>query len=453
MQDLDFLRVSVVKKPPVAKVPQDAENSHALPTPSPLPTERARLAPGMGRILILLGISVFINYIDRGSLSTAAPMLKEEFRLSATQLGDLLSAFFLTYACFQIVSGWLVDHFDVKWVMGVGFFLWSAATAITGLVNGFALLFIARLVLGAGESVAYPSYSKILAKHFPEEQRGFANSAIVAGQAAGPGFGMYVGGIMMAAFGWRGVFLGMGLLSLLWLLPWARWMPPSPKIEATDFVPSPGILEILKQRSAWGTCAGLFCCNYLSYFLITWLPFYLVRERHFEMTTMAKITGTAYISAAIVGAVCGWISDRWIARGGRVSPVRKGFTGGGLAYAAVFLLGGVAAGPRFSILMVIMAAIGYGICSSNLWAITQTLAGPRAAGRWTGVQNFMGNLAGILAPALTGRVVDRTGEFFWAFIIVAAVCLLGTLCWFFFVGQVRPVIWESQFHSKTANPA
>ena len=114
----------------------------------------------MATILGLMGVSVFINYIDRGSLSTAAPMLKGEFGLSASQLGVLLSAFFMTYACFQVVSGWLVDHFDVKWVMAAGFFLWSAATAVTGMVNGFVLLLIARLVLGAGESVAYPSYSR-----------------------------------------------------------------------------------------------------------------------------------------------------------------------------------------------------------------------------------------------------------------------------------------------------
>jgi MFS transporter, ACS family, D-galactonate transporter len=398
----------------------------------------------MATILGLMGVSVFINYIDRGSLSTAAPMLKGEFGLSASQLGILLSAFFMTYACFQVVSGWLVDHFDVKWVMAAGFFLWSAATAVTGMVNGFVLLLIARLVLGAGESVAYPSYSKILARYFPEEQRGFANSAIVAGQAAGPGFGMYAGGMLMAMFGWRWFFLAMGTLSMLWLWPWFRLMPRSRNTEPAHFLPSPGILEILQQRSAWGTCAGLFCTNYLSYFLITWLPFYLVHERQFAMTQMAKITGTAYISAAVVGTLCGWLSDRWISAGGTPSKVRKTFTGGGMAFAAVFLIGCIASGTNLSILMVVLATVGYGICSSNVWAITQTLAGPQAAGRWTGVQNFMGNLAGMVAPALTGKIVDLTGEFFWPFLITAGMSLLGLLSWTVFVGPVRQVAWKAQ---------
>jgi MFS family permease len=426
-----------------------AENRQTLVT-SP---KRIKLAPGMGRVLVLLGISVFINYIDRGSLSTAAPMVSDEFKISPKDLGVLLSAFFLTYACFQIVSGWLVDHFDVKWVMAGGFFLWSAATAVTGLVNGFILLLICRLILGIGESVAYPSYSKILARHFPEEQRGFANSAIVAGQAAGPGFGMYTGGMLMAAFGWRWFFLGMGLLSLMWLWPWSRWMPASPKVESANATPSPGILEILQQRSAWGTCAGLFSTNYLSYFLITWMPFYLVRERHFSMEDMAKITGAAYISAALIGTLCGWLSDHWISNGGSTSRVRKGFTSAGMAWSGVALFGYVFSDSVMAVVTVILATIGYGICSANLWAITQTLAGPRAAGRWTGVQNFMGNLAGVVAPAVTGVVVNRTGKFFWAFVITAVVSGLGALAWMFLVGPVKQVAWKCEMKPQTTQVA
>ena len=132
--------------------------------------------PGFSRILVLLGLSIFINYIDRSNLSIAAPLLKDELGLSASQLGILLSAFFWTYSCCQLLSGWLVDRFDVKWVFGAGFFLWSGATAVTGLVRSLTLLLVVRVVLGMGESVAYPSYSKIMTLHCPEGRRGVANS-------------------------------------------------------------------------------------------------------------------------------------------------------------------------------------------------------------------------------------------------------------------------------------
>src|SRR5271165_7394522 len=117
--------------------------------------------PGMNRVLLLLSFSVLINYIDRSNLSIAAPLLKDELGLTNTQLGTLLAAFFWTYAMLQIPAGWLVDRFDVKWVFAAGFLLWSASTAVTSLLHGFAALLIIRVILGLGESVAFPSYGKV----------------------------------------------------------------------------------------------------------------------------------------------------------------------------------------------------------------------------------------------------------------------------------------------------
>jgi len=417
---------------------------------SNLTSEPAKLSSPMpralSRILALLVVSVFINYVDRGNLSIAAPMLKDELHLSASQLGILLSSFFWTYASFQLVSGWLVDRFAVGWVMAAGFFLWSMATAATGWMHGFLLLLVMRLILGVGESVAYPSYSKILARYFSEEKRGLANALIVAGNTCGPGFGVFFGGMLMARYGWRSFFVALGLGSLVWLWPWFQWMPGGQKSDAVALAPlpstsTPGALDILMLRSAWGTGAGLFCVNYLSYFLITWLPFYLVRERLFSMDKMARVAGVSYLSAAGASAFCGWLSDRWILGGATPTRVRKTFLGAGMACAGIFLVACVLAGPALSIAMLILAAASFGAASSNMWSITQTLAGPRAAGRWTGFQNFFGNLAGVIAPALTGFVVDHTGGFFWPFLITAGMAGLGTLCWVFLVGPVTPVDW------------
>ena len=402
----------------------------------------------MLRVLVLLALSAFINFVDRGNLSAAAPLLKIELALSDPRLGILLAAFFWSYAIFQIASGWLVDHLDVKWMLAAGFFIWSVATAATGLAGSFALLLAARLVLGVGESVVYPSYSKILARYFPEDQRGLANSVIITGFYAGPAFGLFFGGILMGRYGWRSFFLVLGLLSLIWLLPWLQWMPRQGDEQATaDNVRdkrTPGILEILKLRSAWGTCAALACVDYLSYFFLTWMPTYLVRGRNFSMDQMAAVMGAAYVLCALIAALCGWLSDRWIVSGATPTLVRKGFTSAGMAGAAIFVVPCVLAGPKFTTLMVVLVAASLGMCSSNVWAITQTLAGPRAAGRWTGIENFVGNLGGAVAPALTGFVLGRTGRYFWAFAITAVVSLLGALSWAFWVGRVEPVVWASQ---------
>ena len=404
--------------------------------------QRKGIPASLTVVLVLLAISVFINYVDRGSLSIAAPLLKDELGISASQLGVLLSAFFWTYACMQLFSGWLVDRLNVNWVFAGGFFLWSAATTASGLIHTFSVLLFLRMLLGTGESVAYPSYSKIIALNFPEEQRGLANAVISAGLVLGPGFGMLLGGLLMARVGWRPSFLVLGLVSLIWLVPWFTWMPKSCAAIAADRAGAPRLAEFLRLRSAWGTCAGLFAGNYLSYFLITWLPFYLVRERHFSVDNMAKIGGVVYLLGGCFALLAGWLSDRWIVSGATPSRVRKTFTGGGLALAGIFVGLAAVGGPLYCVAALILGVIFFGVYCSNVWAVTQTLAGPQAAGRWTGFQNFVGNLAGVVAPATTGFVLDRTGHFYWAFAILTVLALTGAASWVFLVGRVEPVVWQ-----------
>ena len=420
---------------------------------TPTVLSRNKLSGTLSLVLALLALSVFINYVDRGNLSIAAPMLKDELHLTASQLGILLSAFFWTYACLQPFAGWIVDRWNVNWVFAAGFFIWSAATATTGIVHVFAVLLILRLLLGVGESVAFPSYSKIIALNFPEEHRGIANAMVSTGIVLGPGFGMLFGGLLMARYGWRPFFLVLGLASMLWLIPWVKWMPKKHMAVAPSGPAAPGLMEFLRLRSAWGTCIGLFADNYVSYFLITWLPFYLVRERHFSMDSMAKIGGVAYLLGACFAVLSGWVSDRWIASGASPTLVRKTFTGGGIACSGLLVGLAVVSGPVYCVAALILGVVFFGVCISNQWAITQTLAGPQAAVRWTGFQNFVGNLSGVVAPALTGFVLDRTGHFYWAFAITTAVALIGMASWVFVVGRVEQVKWGGAARSRaTTSP-
>ena len=407
----------------------------------------------MNRVLFLLGLSVLINYIDRSNLSIAAPLIKDELGISASQLGTLLSAFFYTYALLQIPAGWLVDRFDVKWVFALGFFVWSAATAVTGVLHGFAALLVIRIILGIGESIAFPAYGKIVGGHFEEGRRGFANSVVIAGLALGPAVGMLVGGNAVGRFGWRPFFLTLGLAGLLWLIPWWIWMPrrtaPSPQTPQQR----PGVLAILGQRSAWGTCICQFSFNYASYFLVTWLPFYLMRERHFSMTEMARIGGLVYGLFAVSSIVFGKLSDRFIAAGGSPTRVRKTFATLGNTGMGIFLAVSAIAPPSIFVWVLSLAGIFMGLSACNIWAMTQTLAGPAMVGRWTGVQNFVGNFAGAIAPAVTGILLDRTGHFYWAFFITAAVVWTGALSWLFVVGPVEEVEWETPIPLQNPIPA
>jgi len=404
-------------------------------------------APTAGRmngVLFLLSLSVFINYIDRSNLGIAADLIKDELRISDLQLGILLSAFFWTYALMQIPSGWLVDRFDVKWVFAAGFFVWSASTAITGVLHGFAALLGIRVILGLGESVAFPSYSKILGSHFKEKHRGFANAMIMAGLALGPALGIKLGGSAVGRFGWRPFFVVLGLAGLLWLPLWFAWMPRRPDAPARQQGHTAGVLDILQLRSAWGTCIGQSSINYYLYFLVTWLPFYLVRGRHLSYYEMANAGGLLFLVSAIASAASGKLSDRWIQAGASPTLVRKGMMIFGHTGIGILLVLTVMAPSRLLTAALALTGAFLGISVCNSWAISQMLAGPRMVGRWVGVQNFAGNLAGAVAPALTGFLLGRTGSYYWPFFITAVVAWIGGLSWWFVVGPLDEVDWEKK---------
>jgi ACS family D-galactonate transporter-like MFS transporter len=408
------------------------------------PASAVRLSKVLRRVLVLLVVSVAINYFDRGSLSIAAPALKDELGISVSQLGILLSALFWTYASFQIIAGWLVDRFPVEWVLAGGFFLWSLAECGTGVARGFAGLLVLQLLLGMGESVAYPSYSKILAEHFVEHQRGFANACIDAGAKCGPALGTLLGGLFMARFGWRPIFIVLGLGSLIWLPLWYRWTPRSPRIVRQSTNAIVGIGAILIRRDAWATFIGHFCSNYFWYFVLTWLPFYLVRERHFSLSKMATIGAGAYLLTGAVTTLTGLISDRLIAGGATPTRIRKTCMGAGMGFAPIIVVVALVPDRATSMIFLLIACMSYGVYSSSHWATTQTIAGPLAAGKWSGLQNFIANLAGVVAPLITGVVVERTGQFFWAFAIAAAVALVGAIVYVFVLGRIEPVDWRRE---------
>ncbi|MGC2449928.1 MAG: MFS transporter [Candidatus Sulfotelmatobacter sp.] len=401
----------------------------------------------MNAVLFLLSVSVLICYIDRSNLSIAAEMIKGELRISDLQLGALLSVFFWVYACLQIPAGWLVDRFDVKWVFAAGFFIWSLATGATGLLHGFAALVSARVVLGIGESIAFPSYCNIFSNYFIESERGRANAALQIGLALGPALGMAAGGVFVGRFGWRPFFLLLGLGSLLWLIPWIAAMPSRnmTHVKSSDFAVR--IADFLALRSVWGSCFGQFSLNYCLYLLVTWLPSYLMRSRHFSINQMARAGGAIFVVYAISAFITGKVSDRWISAGASATLVRKTMLGVGLAGVGSALLGTAVAPDRLVVTVLAFGGALLAMAGTNSWAVAQTIAGPRMAGRWTGVQNFIGNLGGSGAPVLTGYLLGRTGQFYWPLGIAAVIAGLGALSWVLVVGRVEEMEWHRQTYT------
>lgn len=391
--------------------------------------------------IAMLALSAFLNYVDRGALSVAMPQMQKELRLDAENLGRLASAFFWTYALLQIPAGWLVDRLDVKRMLACGFALWSLATGLTAYAGSFAALLALRLLLGAGESIAYPAYSRVIATRFAPTGQGLPNALIDAASKLGPGLSTLLGGLAVARFGWRAFFLVMGAGGLLWLIPWGMWRSHAHDAESHP-IPQVSFERILRRRESLGTCLGLFALNYAWYFLIFWFPPYLVLERGFSQQQMAIVGSLPFWLLAASSLLTGWWSDRLISQGCSPTWVRKGFMCGGLMGVAGCLLFAGMPDTRVAVGVVMLAGLCMGFASSNNWAVTQTLAGRSAAGRWTGIQNGFGNLGGVVSPWLTGFVVKQTGSFYLAFAVTSVVLVAGAVTYFLLISRVEPICWE-----------
>ena len=397
------------------------------------------------RLVLLVTAAVFINYIDRGNLATAAPLMQDELHLSASQLGILLSAFYYGYVVCMPAMGWLAERYGAKRVLAAGVTIWSVATLTTGFAGSFVTLLALRVLLGVGESVAFPCASKVLSHAVDVSRLGVANGILSFGYLLGPAVGTLVGGYLMTLFGWRPVFMVFGAVSLLWLWPWSR-VDISLATTKTPMTADsqPSFPQILRRRELWGASLGHFASNYGYYFIVSWLPFYLIKARGFSMGSMVAIASWAYLLNALSALAMGWFADHWIRAGRSPTLVYKSIMAANHLGGIACMAGMVMLPASGSVAALFVFEIVSGCSYPGLFAIPQILAGPRASARWVGVQNAAGNVAGLIAPAITGVLVDRTGLFDVAFALAAGVNALGLIGWVLMLPRIAPIQWTSR---------
>jgi MFS family permease len=340
-------------------------------------------------------------------------------------------------------AGWLVQQVGPKRVFAAGIAVWSVATAMTGLAGGFVALLLLRLLLGVGESVAFPAATQIIAAVVPLERLGIANGIMSFGYLIGPAVGTAVGGFLMGYIGWRPVFVLFGIASLLWLWPWQRLSWPAPVTNASVEGPaSPAYTAILSKRALWGASLGHFAANYSYYFIISWLPFYLVKARGFSIGQMATTASWAYLFNAAAALATGAMTDRWLRAGRSANSIYKPIMGLAQIGSSVCMAAMLLLPPAGSIAALLAFEIIAGCSYPGLFAIPQIFAGSGATGRWVGIQNACGNVAGMVAPVVTGLLVDRTGRFDIAFIVAAVVSVFGCVGWLWIMPRISPIDWQ-----------
>src|SRR3954453_15404281 len=399
----------------------------------------------------LLVLSVCINYVDRGNLGVAARSIESELHFSPEQLGVLLGGFFWTYSLFQVAAGKLMDRWDVNWLYAGGFLVWSVATGVTGFASSFTVILLLRFLLGAGESIAYPAYSKIIATNFPESLRGTANALIDSGSKVGPALGIMLGVKMIQATSWRTMFLVVGGASLLWLVPWCLVVRRLPKHDQETYTSeeSPSYGQLIRCRAVWGTVLGLFGGNYTWYLFLTWLPYYFEVDRHYTRDHLAIFGSLPFWTVAVASMSFGLAADALIRRGRHPGRVRKTFVSLGLLGCCIFVIPAALIREEWiSNAFFVLGCICLGAFSSNHWAYAQTLAGVRGAGKWTGFENCLGNFSGVIAPYVSGYTLRVTHSFIPAFIVAAVVLLIGAFGFSFVVGNPEEVNWARAKRSE-----
>lgn len=410
-----------------------------------MPIKREQMRTTAPLVLVgLMALSLFINYIDRGNLATGATQIRADLNLSATAYGVLAAGFYFAYAFCQLPAGSLSDRFGGKLVLGIGAALWSVSTLLTGFAQGFWGLFVLRLMLGIGESVAFTTTSQIIASNVPRHQLGLANGLIGFGYLVGPAVGTLAGGFLMAQWGWRATFLIFGALSLIWLIPWSRV-----RIKAAQTVPQPSqkpvqLRNILRQRALWGASLGHFAGNWNWYFILGYLPMYLEMQRGFSKTHMATVVSSAYLVNALAALFAGWALDKAMQRGWSASHLLKLVLAMAHLAGLICMLAMPAMPINICIALLFVYQIALGLSCPAYFIIPQIMAGPSAAARWVGIQNMMGNLPGIIGVFFAGVLIDASnGSYATAFLLAGLVNIFGLIGWIGILPKIKPIDWTA----------
>jgi len=386
-------------------------------------------------ILALLTIGLLISFIDRTSLSSALAdkHFVAEFALTSVDRGWLNSAFFWSYGLMQLPMGWLVDRYGVKWPYTICFFLWCAATALTGLVTALAGLIMMRLIVGAAEAIVIPASYRWIGNNMGEEHKGLAAGILSMGGKFGPAIGAPVAAWLIVSYSWKLMFVLTGVLGLLWLVPWLLMvrndLPSKAELVVSKtFAASVSLRSILKAPVIWGAMINNFCYGYFTFYCMTWMPAYLVEQRGLTLGKSGLYTFFSFAGIAIVATFAGWVADRIIARGHNAVFVRKTFIIAGFVGGSTVLMGTFADTLEQALFWNVLSLTLLGLATANNLALCKlTLIPKQAIGLATGVQQLATSLAGGVSASLSGWLLHVSGSYDLPMKVIFVFLLIGAL--------------------------
>ncbi|MEO8622184.1 MAG: MFS transporter [bacterium] len=410
--------------------------------------------------MVMLFITVVINYLDRSNLSITAPGMRAELGLDAAQMGLIFSAFGWTYALCQIPGGWLVDRVAPRVLYPALIALWSAATVLLGFTYTVAGLIGIRLLIGMLEAPSYPINNRVVTTWFPERERASAIGFYTSGQFVGIAFLTPVLVWIQATVGWHMVFVATGALGIVWSIAWyALYREPREFRQAneaevqlirdggglvdlnlrqrseTKALTGADLREVLSSRKLWGVYFGQFALTSTLWFFLTWFPTYLVQARGMDFVKAGFLASVPFL-AAFVGVNCGGLlSDFLVRRGATLGTARKVPIIAGLLLSSSIIGANYVDAPTLIIAFLTLAFFGNGLASIT-WSLVSAMAPERLLGLTGGVFNFVGNLSAITVPLIVGYLARDYG-FSVGLTYVSTLALLGALSYMFVVGKVE----------------
>ncbi|EPY6864166.1 TPA: MFS transporter [Klebsiella pneumoniae] len=407
----------------------------------------------------LMWLAIAINYIDRTVLSAAAPHLIDELKLDPEMMGFIMAAFFWSYSLLQIPAGWFADRFGQNKGLGLAVAWWSIATSMMGVATGFKSLLALRLALGVGEAAAYPSNAGIAARWFPDKERATVSGLFDSASKFGGAIAMPLIVWMIYTFDWRLTFLIIGSVGILWVIAWYFIYAENPE-EHKRISPSEVRIirdgqkqhhgdktvlpmkwyKLLRYRNIWAMCIGFFTINYTSYFFITWLPTYLVKEKGMDFIKMGMVAALPLLCGMVIEVFAGWASDRLVHKKVlSLTATRKLFLTIGLLMALCIGFAPFTDSVFMTVFLLCVAKSGTTVAASQVWALPGDIAPKNSVSIVAGLQNTVSNMGGAVGPIITGAIVAATGSFNWALIFSAILVVIGIINYLFLMGKIEPI--------------
>jgi sugar phosphate permease len=402
--------------------------------------------------LAMLVVAGVINYIDRATLAVANPLIREDLGLSIADMGYLLSAFLWSYAFSQLPTGAMVDRLGPRILLTIGLSLWSLAQVLGGLVRGFGEFFGARILLGIGEAPQFPTGARVVRDWFNQRDRGLATGIFNCASSLGTAIAVPLLTFLMLAFGWRTMFMIMGIAGLAMAAVWCfayrnpqeRALTAEENAYRTQGDP-PGQrtkvtlrewMLLFRFRTTWGMILGYFGCIYLTWIYTAWLPGYLEIERHMSVKFTGVAAAIPFAWGVVGGVVGGYLADILVRRS--VAPLKSRRYPAAIALTGTALCTVAAAYVSSNVLAIVFISASLFlvyVTSTCAWALSSVAVPTNCTASIGAMQNFGGYLGGALAPTVTGIIVQQTGSFVPALVVGALIGVASAASYLFIVDQ------------------